>query len=475
MEQERNGQQKYTIDVAYIFRCLWKNAWVILMCACISGMLSYMFIDTFYNNTTYTSRVRLAVVSRDNSTNQLSERGVSAAVEQCLKILNSNILKEQIHKKDVEHKLSGDYQAVGVPDTNLIVMQATADTAEGAFCLLKAALEEFPTLTSYFGFGYRIKTLEPVVADTIVINDAGIAAKALLTALFVAVAGVGLIVYICMITDVIHCKEQAEKILDTEILGVQHYVKKARKQKSILINDELIDVSYLEEIEKLATRIQEKFTGKDKKILMVSGMKENEGKSTIAANIALCLAKRGNRVLLMEGDLRRPAVYKIFEKEVDPDRQVSQCLEGKASLKECFYSEKVQGEISYLLQEKAVAQSDKLLESEGFEALLKELKQEMDYVIIDTPPIGIVRDAEIIAGHADASLLVIRQDYVKAETVNDAVDILDDTGTEILGAVMTMAKGSVLSPSDRGKYGRYGRYGSYYYGYGRNREKRRQR
>lgn len=469
MGQERNGQQKYTFDAAYIFRCLLKNAWVILMCACISGMLSYMFIDTFYNNTTYTSGVRLAVVSRDNSTNQLSEKGVSAAVEQCLNILNSNILKEQIHKKDVENKLSGDYQAMGVPATNLIIMQATADSAEGAFCLLKAALDEFPTLTSYFGFGYRIKTLEPVVADTIVVNDAGITAKALLTALFVIAVGIGVVVYICMVTDVLHCKEQADKILDTEIIGVQHYVKKGRKQKSILISDESIDVSYMEEIEKLATRLQEKITEKDKKILMVSSMKENEGKSTIAANVALCLAKRGNRVVLMEGDLRRPAVYKIFEKKVDSDRQVSRCLEGKAFLKECIYSEKDQSGISFLLQEKAVAQPDKLLESECFEGVLKELKQEMDYVVIDTPPIGIVRDAEIIAGHADASLLVIRQDYVKAEVVNDAIDILDDTGTEILGAVMTMAKGSELSSSERGKYG------SYYHGYGRNRENRRQR
>lgn len=469
MNQEKNRQQVNALDLAYIFRCLWKNAWVILMSACIIGMCSYMFLDTFQNDTTYTASVRLAVVSRDNSVNQLSERSISSAVSQCINILNSNILKEQIQKKDTENKLTGDYLAVSIPDTNLITLQATADSAEGAFCLLGAALDEFPTLTSYFNFGYGIKILEPVDADAIVVNEAGTAKQAILIALFVIAAGVGLTGLFCYMTDILHSKEQADSILDIEVLGVQHYVKKGKKQKTILISDESVDVSYMEEIEKLVTRIQEKMNVQNEKTLMVSSIKENEGKSTIAANIALCLAKRGKRVLLMDVDLRRSAVYKIFEKQVDPQKQISQCLEGKARLEQCIFAEEEQEGLFYLFQEKAVAQPDILLETKEFKKMLEQLKLEMDYVILDTPPIGIVRDAEIVAARADAALLVIKQDYVRGEVVNDVVDVLDDTGTDILGTVMTMAKGRELFASGRGKYGKY----YYGYGYGYNREKRR--
>lgn len=478
MSQEKSRNQDYfTIDFSYVFRCLWRNAWVILMCACIAGMLSYIFLDN-YQKDTYTASVKLSVVSRENTAVQLVERNMDAAVNQCLNVLNSNILEEQIYKKDTEHKLSGDYSANRVPESNVITLQATSASAEAAFCLLQAALDEFPTLSSYFDFGYQVKTLEVVSANNITVNHAGSADDAVLIALLTAFCGIGLTGVLCLFTDVIHSKEQAEIILDTDILGVQHYIKKGSNQKAILITDENTEFSYLEEIEKLVTRLQEKMTEKEEKVLMVSSMRENEGKTTIAANVALCMAKRGKRVLLMEGDLRRPAVYKVFEKQVKPECQVSQCLEGKASWEQCVYSDEKTVGISYLLQEKAVSQPDKLLENGSFKEMLEQMKEKMDYIIIDTPPTGIVRDSEIIAGCADASLLVVRQDYVRGAVVNDVVDVLDDAGTDVLGVVLTMAKGRELSSFGRGSYGGYyygyglGRYG-YYYGYGRSRKEHR--
>ena len=88
----------------------------------------------------------------------------------------------------------------------------------------------------------------------------------------------------------------------------------------------------------------------------------------------------------------------------------------------------------------------------------------MDYVIIDTPPIGIVRDAEIIAGCSDATMLILKQDNARASEVNDVVDILEDTGTTILGGVLTMAKGSEIANSQKSRYGKY------YHAYGYERE-----
>ena len=87
----------------------------------------------------------------------------------------------------------------------------------------------------------------------------------------------------------------------------------------------------------------------------------------------------------------------------------------------------------------------------------------MDYVILDTAPIGAVRDAEIIAAAADAVLLVIRQDGVRAAEVNDVVDVLDDTGVAVLGGVLNMEKGNWGSSHSRRGYGKY------YYGYGNKR------
>lgn len=463
MRQENNHQGYFGIDFAYVFRSLWKNAFIIIVCACMTGVIAYVFLDN-YQRETYTASVNLSVVSRDNNTGRLGEYNVGAAVTRCLNVLNSDTLKDQVSKSDEEGKLTGDFTASRVGNTNIITMQATSTSAESAFRLLKAALEAYPSLSSYFESGYLLKTLNNISADNIITNNTRTNFYAACAALFVLLGGVGLTGCMCLFTDKIHCKEQAEAILDLDLLGVQHYIKKKSSQKAILVSDRNTDISYVEEMDKLVTRIQEKMDAHRYKVLMVSSIKENEGKSTIAANVALSLARRGKKVILVDADLRRPALYKIFDKEVDENKQFALYLEGKAELEQIIDWTKERDGINYLLQEKPVGDPDRLLGDEACRQALEQISRKMDYVLIDTPPIGIVRDAEIVAGYADAALLILKQDYVKGAAVNDVVDVLDDAGTAILGGVLTMAKGVEISGRQKGRYGKY------YYGYGYGKE-----
>ena len=112
-----------------------------------------------------------------------------------------------------------------------------------------------------------------------------------------------------------------------------------------------------------------------------------------------------------------------------------------------------------IFQKSSITDPDKLLDTDQFKKLLQQAAAHMDYVILDTPPLGIVRDSELIASSVDASLLVIRQDEVRAAEVNDIVDVLDDTGVSVLGGVLNMVAGDKDGIS-RGK-----RYGKYYYEY----------
>ena len=195
------------------------------------------------------------------------------------------------------------------------------------------------------------------------------------------------------------------------------------------------------------------------KTLMVSSVRENDGKSTMAVNIALNLAQRGKRVVLVDCDLRRPALYKIMEK--DTKLQLQDYLEDRCTLDQVY--EKIELEEKQLyavFQKEAVRSPEKLLDSRVFKNMLKRLQEQFDYVILDTSPVGIVRDAEIIAGYADAVLVVMKQDEVHAVAVNDVIDVLDEAGSNVIGGVLNMEKGADLSG------GGYYKHGSYYYGYG---------
>lgn len=106
--EERSRETYLGIDFPYIFRSLWKNVFIIVMCACIAGVLSYVFLDN-YQKDTYTASVNLAVIARDNSSGKLSEYNVGAAVKRCLNVLNSDMLRDQVNKAEAEYNLSGRF------------------------------------------------------------------------------------------------------------------------------------------------------------------------------------------------------------------------------------------------------------------------------------------------------------------------------------------------------------------------------
>ena len=92
-------------------------------------------------------------------------------------------------------------------------------------------------------------------------------------------------------------------------------------------------------------------------------------------------------------------------------------------------------------RKKAIANPDRLLAGETFQEMLNYLREKFDCVILDTPPLGIVRDAEVVAERADAVLMVMRQDEDHAAASNDMIDMLEDMGTEVIGGICGSGKG----------------------------------
>lgn len=452
----QNGGQP--VDVPYISRHLWKNIFVILMSACIIGMAAFVGLD-HYMGSSYTATMNLAMIARDNTGTRLSDGSLGTAMTRNLNVLNSEMLIEQICKDSGMEHISGTISASQIPNTNMISLNATAGSAEAALRLLKSALNSYPTLTAYFESGYMFRNLTDLSADNIAEVKARPLYYALLAAAAVLAAGIGLTVFLCMSTDKIYNRHQAAAILDIPLIGTVHFFKKKKDQKAILISQSSSNGIYAEEIDKLSTQVEVMLDKEKHKILMVNSIRENEGKSTIAVNLALNLSRRGKKVLLIDADMRRPALAKIFDHTVPKEQSLSEFLLGESSLQEVMYKAPKSDYLRCIFQKSAISEPDKLLEDESFRKLLDQAASHMDYVILDTPPTGIVRDAELIAAVADAALLVIRQDGVHAAEINDMVDVLDDTGVSVLGGVLNMAVG------DRDGISRNKRYGKYYYGY----------
>ena len=409
------------IDLRYIFRTLKKNAVFILMCVCLTGMFSYVILDHSLKDT-YTVSVNLCVIPRDNTSEKLAETNIENALERSVNVLNSDTMRDQIMKASGSSRVKGNLSASVVADTNIIRMSASGTNAESAYKLLKGALQQYPELSDYFESGYVLQPLSSISANNVQKTEKATLRYSLLLILLVLAGGIGATVCLCIFTDKIHSMEQAKRLLDIPMIGSLDYVKKKSGQKALLISDQDTDHVYEEAVDRIVTSIRSEMSAEGYKTLMVGSIKENDGKSTVTANIALNLARRGKKVVLVDCDMRHPSLAKIFDATVDPKEQFSEYLLGKCELDQ---------------------------------VLIDQLKEQFDYVVMDTPPLELIRDAEIISETADAMLMVMRQDEVHAVAVNDTVDLLEENGVTVIGGVLNMTKGERDTSKDRDGYSKY--------------------
>jgi len=187
-------------------------------------------------------------------------------------------------------------------------------------------------------------------------------------------------------------------------------------------------------------------------------------------NLALSMAQKWGRVLLIDCDLRKPACHTIME-TAQPKYCVNDCLAGKAELKGAVVTDRLSGlRVLYARKAPGTSAGD-LLNAGRLQELIRQAREMYSFVVIDLPPMSAATDAEYIADYADASLLVVRQNGVGSREINHAISVLENVRAHLLGCVLNNVYSSFLTSGDGygggygsrgyGKYGKYGKYGHY--------------
>lgn len=195
------------------------------------------------------------------------------------------------------------------------------------------------------------------------------------------------------------------------------------------------------------------------KTILVTSPTAGEGKTTTVGNIALTLADIGSKVLLIDCDLRKPRIHKAFA--LSNAQGVTDVL-----LKHLDYKKVIQRgpvkNFDIMTSGKIPSNPSELLYSKSMRELLEKLKEEYDYIFIDTPPVVPVTDAAIMSGYTDGIILVCKSGGVDRELAIQAKESLDKVGANIVGVVLNR-----IPASDNRYYNYY-----YYYGEGENKEKK---
>ncbi len=194
-------------------------------------------------------------------------------------------------------------------------------------------------------------------------------------------------------------------------------------------------------------------------VVLFSSAEPGAGKSTLCSNLSLVMAQSGAKVLLIDADLRKPVQHRHFHlKKTDG---LSKVLGGLSDLESAIHRQ-VAPNLDVLLAGAIPPNPSELLGSERMKQLIEEVSKDYDYVFIDTPPVGVVADALILAPLSAGVVLVARQKQTTYDELEESVELLQRISAKLLGVVLTDVKEERIGYS-RPYIRHYYRYANYHY------------
>lgn len=369
-------------------------------------------------------------------------------------LMNSNNAKSYVKKKMPISKTT--YKAeVTLKQANVVKIKVTADTKREAYFSIKYLNDWYRENTERYSFPYNITVLKESKFSTKPVNPNSHIKNFLIGAVgsgFVLSCLFGLYFFL---RDTIKSEEEVENKLDTRLYAKLPFeVKKredARSKKAILITSLKTSFFFRESMNNLRSKVEASSDKHGYKSFMITSAYENEGKSSVAANLALALAKNGRKVVLVDADFNKPAVFKIFD--LDGSKSLNKAIEGTTSWRSQVVSDR--SGLDLLPCSQDTLKSEILTNSKKLDEIMKELREEYDFVIVDTSPAYLLNEPMAMNELVDATLFIVRQDYATSDVINETVKRLTYVKDNVLGVVFK----NVVSEGNKGTSNYNNRYG----------------
>ena len=463
------------ISTYCLIRTLIRHLWMIVAAGLIFAMSTSLYL-TWIHAPQYRADMTYAVMSRVSSGTDSSASATKEVTATLTQLLTSNMVQYRVRSySDALSDFNGSISASQVGQTNRIVVKCTDDSPEAAFLAVCAIEELFPTVVSYVSHNCAVQVIRnPAVSGT-PINMVNSGRLILTASLLGAAAMAALLCWISITRGTIQTRSGARHLLDAPIIATIGRVRKKRTLKEHLrpgstplqVFSPTTNFAYTEQINTICAQMELEAVNHNSKIFIVTGVGENEGKSTVAGNIASALAMMGKKVALVDCDLRNPSLSRFFDgkyvSSVPLNKLLSQPF-SRDQLLSCMLRHN-HFDLYMLFSQVPDRRCTELLTSHTMATLLLQLRV-FDYVILDTPPMGYFADTEALLDSVDASMLVVRQDRTPACDINDAIDLLRSSNSRFIGCILNDMTGSLTEGGGYGYgygYG-YGRYGHYGYG-----------
>lgn len=456
-----------------------KKHWYII--AVLAGICCVGFTLYSYRAYTpqYTAAATFTVTPKGDSLSSYTSISSNASTQQLEKtfpyIITSAPLTRVVAEDLGLSYVPGTITATAVEDTNLFTITVTSSNYETAYNVLKSVINNYPSVAEYVVGATDLVLVVPPSASSTPINPISYREKALIGTAVGALLGLLIVFFLENLNHTVRHPDEIRKLLNNQRLGsIVKVVKKKSSHStgSLTIDDAHTDPRFKESVFSIRNKIIKLCADQKINSVMVASTTTNEGKTTVAANLAIALAKKHYRTVIIDCDLRNPTVRQQLNIPESCSLGIVDVITGGCSLQDAIVKTKKNG-LYVLPGTIPVNNASELMGSKQLADLVGALEKIFDYVVIDAPPVGIVSDALEMKDYVGGLVFVVRQDYAKVSKILDSISLFGYSKIKILGCIFNMASG-VLSTRGYGRYGynsyggygSYGSYGRYGYGYG---------
>lgn len=428
-------------------KALRKTWWIVIALTVLLGAYAYQSFNKNYVPS-YVANCTVSVTSSEDTSSSNAQ-----SAEQLGKvfpyILTSGILSD-IVQSDLGLEHVPPISVSAIQGTNLLTIKVTAEDADLAYQVLQSVIRNYPEVSRY------------VVGETslTIIDDQGVPAatdrgivgrrQIYRYALYGFALGILITLVVMAMNRTIRTKDDLQSGINAPYLGsLPFYHKKLRRstdQAGISLLDYNVQRDYMEAINVVRTRIEREMEKTGSKVLMVTSSVAEEGKSTVLMNLAITFAQHGKRVTMIDCDFRNPSVQAVMNLRGSYPG-IGRVISGEATLDEAVIHYHEHG-VRMNIVPGASDHYDRtdLLASREFRALLEKMKADSDVILLDTPPLAMVADAELVTSQAELILYVVRSDYARRNYILRGISSLSElSGIKIGGCILNAVEKGHIS------------------------------
>lgn len=373
-------------------------------------------------------------------------------------LLTGSMMKDVVAEDLQVESIPAMINVVEVKDTNFLLLQVTSNDADMGYQVTNSILKNFNSTLNLVTSDVDLEVIIPPDQNNEPINASNHLHVAKVSLLQSGGASIVILGLYALLRRTVQSGKDFKRCLHINYLGAIPFFKfKKRSHKideRLLVNNPRISQDFIDSYKSLRRRIENVQLQKNHKVFLITSCAPNEGKTTIALNLAISLAQKEKKVLLIDGDLRTCAINQMLSftvkhslVDIIKDKRLDENDAVSCGIKNL----KVLGGL------KKVNNSSEVLSSEFLPKLIAYYKERFDYVIVDSAPIGLLGDGKIIARYCDGAVVVVRQDKIRDSLILRDIEKLDEEGIDIIGGVLNGAKRHFKN------YGYYNKYYNYRY------------